>query len=41
MKKYKSLYNSKVILVTGGTGYFGKNFVSYLLNNYTPSKFII
>jgi UDP-N-acetylglucosamine 4,6-dehydratase len=41
MSKYKILYNDKVILVTGGTGYFGKNFVSYLLNNYSPSKVII
>jgi UDP-N-acetylglucosamine 4,6-dehydratase/5-epimerase len=35
------LLNDKVILVTGGTGSFGKEFVSHVLRSYTPRKLII
>ena len=35
------MFNKKNILITGGTGSFGKNFVKYLLKNYNPSKIII
>ncbi len=31
----------KAILITGGTGSFGKSFVNYLINNYNPAKIII
>lgn len=31
----------KTILVTGGTGSFGKNFVKYLLNNFDVKKVIV
>ncbi|MFQ3220571.1 MAG: UDP-N-acetylglucosamine 4,6-dehydratase [Paraglaciecola sp.] len=35
------MFNNKSILITGGTGSFGKRFVSLLLNNYSPQKLII
>ena len=35
------MLNNKVILVTGGTGTFGHNFVSYVLSHYKPKKIII
>ncbi|MCX7876396.1 MAG: UDP-N-acetylglucosamine 4,6-dehydratase (inverting) [Melioribacteraceae bacterium] len=33
--------NNKTILITGGTGSFGKKFVETVLKNYTPKKIII
>lgn len=33
--------NDKTVLVTGGTGSFGKSFVSYLLKEHNPRKIII
>ena len=33
--------NSKTILITGGTGSFGKTFVKTCLKNYKPKKIII
>ena len=33
--------NNKTILVTGGTGSFGKKFVDIVLNNYRPKKLIV
>jgi len=35
------MFNDKVILVTGGTGSFGKKFVEVALNNYSPKKLIV
>lgn len=35
------MLNNKVILVTGGTGSFGKKFIRTVLNNYKPKKLII
>lgn len=35
------MLNNKTILITGGTGSFGHQFVSYVLNNYEPKKVII
>ena len=35
------MFNNKTILVTGGTGSFGKHFISHLLENYTPKKIIV
>ncbi|NQT22161.1 MAG: UDP-N-acetylglucosamine 4,6-dehydratase (inverting) [Candidatus Omnitrophica bacterium] len=35
------MLNNKVILITGGTGSFGKEFTSYMLNHYKPKKLII
>lgn len=35
------MLNGKVILVTGGTGSFGKAFTRFVLNNYKPKKVII
>ncbi len=38
---YKEMIEEKTILVTGGTGSFGKCFTSYLLEHYNPKKIII
>ena len=35
------MFNGKSILITGGTGSFGKKFVEMVLNNYSPKKIII
>ena len=35
------MFNNKTILVTGGTGSFGKKFVEIVLKKYTPKKLII
>lgn len=35
------MINEKTILVTGGTGSFGKYFTKYVLENYKPKKIII
>ena len=35
------MLNNKVILITGGTGSFGKAFTKYVLNHYDPKKIII
>lgn len=35
------MLNGKVILITGGTGSFGKNFTKMILNRYSPKKIII
>lgn len=37
----KSLLNNKVILVTGGTGSFGKKFVRMTLTRFSPKRLII
>jgi UDP-N-acetylglucosamine 4,6-dehydratase len=36
-----SFYNNKTILVTGGTGSFGKQFIKFILKNFKPKKIII
>jgi UDP-N-acetylglucosamine 4,6-dehydratase len=35
------MFDNKSILITGGTGSFGKRFSAYLLKNYSPKKVII
>ncbi|MFT5676415.1 MAG: UDP-N-acetylglucosamine 4,6-dehydratase, partial [Paraglaciecola sp.] len=35
------MFNDKSILITGGTGSFGKRFISHLLKTYAPRKLII
>jgi UDP-N-acetylglucosamine 4,6-dehydratase len=35
------MFNKKSILITGGTGYFGRNFVKHLLDNYSPLKIVV
>jgi len=35
------VFNKKSILITGGTGSFGKKYVDLILNNYDPKKIII
>ena len=35
------MFNNKVILVTGGTGSFGKQFVKTVLKTYSPKKIIV
>ncbi|MFW2308236.1 polysaccharide biosynthesis protein, partial [Aliarcobacter butzleri] len=34
-------FNGKNILITGGTGSFGKKYTKILLEKYTPNKIII
>ena len=41
MNRNKEMFNNKTILVTGGTGSFGKNFIIKVLNSYKPKKIII
>ena len=35
------MFNSKSILITGGTGSFGNKFVELLQANYSPSRIIV
>jgi UDP-N-acetylglucosamine 4,6-dehydratase len=35
------MFDNKSILITGGTGSFGKRFSAYLINNFSPKKVII
>lgn len=35
------MFNSKNILITGGTGSFGKKYTEILLKKYKPNKIII
>src|SRR5438552_13115429 len=35
------MFNNKVVLVTGGTGSFGKRFTEIILKRYRPKKLII
>ena len=35
------MFNSKTILITGGTGSFGKEFIKQILQNSKPRKLII
>lgn len=35
------MFNDKTIIVTGGTGSFGKKFTDHVLKNYKPKKIII
>ena len=34
-------WNDKVVLVTGGTGSFGKKFIEIMLKEYNPAKIIV
>ena len=34
-------WNNKVVLVTGGTGSFGKKFIDIMLREYHPAKIIV
>jgi UDP-N-acetylglucosamine 4,6-dehydratase len=35
------MFNDKTILITGGTGSFGKKYVKTLLANYNPRRLIV
>ena len=35
------MFNNKSILITGGTGSFGKRFIAHLLKDYKPKKLIV
>ena len=35
------MLNGKTILVTGGTGSFGNQFITYVLEHYEPKKIIV
>lgn len=41
MESEEDMLNNKSILITGGTGSFGKAFTKYVLENYNPTKIII
>ena len=41
MIKGKDIFKDKVVLITGGTGSFGKKFTDIVLKNYKPRKLII
>ena len=41
MFKGEIVFNGKNILITGGTGSFGKKYVDILLQNYKPNKIVI
>ena len=41
MEGENSMLNNKSILITGGTGSFGKAFVRHALEHYEPRKIII
>lgn len=36
-----SVIDGRVVLITGGTGSFGKAFIRYVLENYSPKKLIV
>ena len=38
---YRDIIDGKTILITGGTGSFGKCFTKYVLTKYNPKKIII
>ena len=40
-ERKKTMLNNKSILITGGTGSFGKAFTKYILEHYDPKKIII
>ena len=35
------MFNDKVVLITGGTGSFGKTFTHHVLHHYKPHKVIV
>ena len=35
------MFEGKTVLVTGGTGSFGKNFVKFLLTYHNPQKLLV
>lgn len=35
------MFDDKAVLITGGTGSFGRKFTSYLFNNYKPRKVVV
>ena len=39
--KSEVMFNNKNILITGGTGSFGSEFVRQTLSNYKPKKLIV
>ena len=35
------MFNNKTVLITGGTGSFGKKFIKTLFERYTPKRVIV
>ena len=35
------MLNNKSILITGGTGFFGRNFIRYIYENYKPARVVV
>ena len=40
LSNMKNLFKNKIILITGGTGSFGNEFINYIINNKISFKFI-
>ena len=36
-----NMFNNKTIMITGGTGSFGKHFINYILKKYKTKKIMI
>ena len=41
LKRKRKMFDKKNILVTGGTGSFGRKFISVILKSYKPNKVIV
>ena len=41
LSEQNTMINNKTILITGGSGSFGKNLVNFLQKNFKPKKIII
>ena len=41
LKKLKKIFDNKVILITGGTGSFGKSFIKFTLKNFKVRKIVV
>lgn len=39
--KGQIVFNNKSILITGGTGSFGRAFIKHVLSNYQPKRLIV
>jgi UDP-N-acetylglucosamine 4,6-dehydratase len=39
--KDEAMFNDKSILITGGTGSFGKQFIASLLKQYSPKRVVV
>ena len=40
-KNKNKIFNNQIILITGGTGSFGKEFIKKILKSFSPKKIIV